>query len=159
MAFPWRLLHDAPDTGSMLVEDLVMGIEIALQGHPAESCPTVHVTAICPEGTMPAFASAGGGNMVRSIRSRLMSPPHRRRILRAATAAHRPRIGLLVPPLSLLVVLQGMLLGLGLGGAFVGGLSLVPAALAALSLCLVGSAVTLSWIAFGRQTIALRHRS
>ena len=50
-----------------------------------------------------------------------------------------------------------MLLGLGIGARVRCGISLVPAALAALSLCFVGSAVTLSWIAFGRQTITLRH--
>ena len=39
MAFPWRVLRDAPETGSNLVEDLVMGIEMALRGHPPLLCP------------------------------------------------------------------------------------------------------------------------
>jgi cellulose synthase/poly-beta-1,6-N-acetylglucosamine synthase-like glycosyltransferase len=158
MAFPWRLLRDAPDTGSMLVEDLVMGIEIALQGHPAESCPTVHVTSDLPVGH-----DAGLGQRRRWEHGQLHTlATYVPRLIAAGFFERRlPLIGLgldlLVPPLALLVVLQGMLLGLGMVGAFVGGLSLVPAALAALSLCLVGSAVTLSWIAFGRQTIAFRH--
>ena len=158
MAFPWRLLRDAPDTGSMLVEDLVMGIEIALQGHPAKSCHAVHVS-----NDMHERRAAGLRHRRRWEHGQLHTlATYVPRLIAAGLSERRlPLIALgldlLVPPLALLVALQGMLLGLGIAGAFLAGLSLVPAALAALGLCLVASAVTLSWFAFGRQTIALRH--
>ena len=48
MAFPWAVLRDCPATGSNLVEDLVMGVELALQGHPPLSCPAVQVHSELP---------------------------------------------------------------------------------------------------------------
>jgi cellulose synthase/poly-beta-1,6-N-acetylglucosamine synthase-like glycosyltransferase len=48
MAFPWQVLRGAPETGSNLVEDLVMGIEMALAGHPAIFCPAVQIASDLP---------------------------------------------------------------------------------------------------------------
>jgi cellulose synthase/poly-beta-1,6-N-acetylglucosamine synthase-like glycosyltransferase len=158
MAFPWRLLRDAPDTGSMLVEDLVMGIEIALQGHPAESCPAVHVSSDLPQGS-----AAGLRQRRRWEHGQLHTlATYVPRLLAAGLAMRRLSLiglglDLLVPPLALLVVLQGATLALAIGAAYVGGISIVAAALAGLSLVVVGSAVTISWAVFGRQTIPFRH--
>ncbi len=158
MAFPWRLLRDAPDTGSMLVEDLVMGIEIALQGHPAESCPAVHVSSDLPQGR-----AAGLRQRRRWEHGQLHTlATYGPRLIAAGLAERRLSLiglglDLMVPPLALLVILQGVMLALGLGAASVSGISIVPAALAAAGLVVVGSAVIISWAAFGRQTLAFRH--
>jgi len=158
MAFPWRLLRDAPDTGSLLVEDLVMGIEIALQGHPAKSCPAVHISSDLPQGR-----AAGLRQRRRWEHGQLHTlATYVPRLIAAGLAEQRlPLIGLgldlLVPPLALLVMLQGATLGLAIGAASYSGVSIVPAGLAALSLLVVGSAVVISWIAFGRRTLAFRH--
>src|SRR5581483_1926673 len=50
MAFPWRVLRDAPETGANLVEDLVMGIELALRDRPPLSCPAVEIRSELPQG-------------------------------------------------------------------------------------------------------------
>jgi len=158
MAFPWRLLRDAPDTGSLLVEDLVMGIEIALQGHPAKSCPAVHVSSDLPQGR-----AAGLRQRRRWEHGQLHTlATYVPRLIAAGVAKRRlPLIGLgldlLVPPLALLVILQIAMLGLATAAASFGGASIVPAALSALGLLVVGSAVIISWIAFGRRTLAFRH--
>jgi cellulose synthase/poly-beta-1,6-N-acetylglucosamine synthase-like glycosyltransferase len=158
MAFPWRLLRDAPDTGSMLVEDLVMGIEIALQGHPAESCPAVHVSS-----DLPPERAAGIRQRRRWEHGQLHTlVTYVPRLIAAGLAERRPSLiglglDLLVPPLALLVILQSAMLGLSIGAASLGGISIVPAVLAAVSLFMVGFAVATSWMAFGRKTIAFRH--
>jgi cellulose synthase/poly-beta-1,6-N-acetylglucosamine synthase-like glycosyltransferase len=158
MAFPWHLLRDAPDTGSMLVEDLVMGIEIALQGHPAESCPAVHVSSDLPPGR-----AAGLRQRRRWEHGQLHTlVTYAPRLISVGLAERRMSLiglglDLLVPPLALLVILQGAMLALALAAASVSGISIVPATLAAASLFVVGSAVIISWMAFGRQTLAFRH--
>ena len=38
MAFPWSVVRAAPDLGANIVEDLVMGIELALLGHEPLLC-------------------------------------------------------------------------------------------------------------------------
>ena len=50
MAFPWALLRKAPALGANLVEDMVLGIELALFGAPPIACSTVAVTSYLPLG-------------------------------------------------------------------------------------------------------------
>jgi cellulose synthase/poly-beta-1,6-N-acetylglucosamine synthase-like glycosyltransferase len=158
MAFPWRLLRDAPETGSMLVEDLVMGIEIALQGHPAESCPAVHVSSDLPQGQ-----AAGLRQRRRWEHGQLHTlATYGPRLIAAGLAKRRLSLiglglDLMVPPLALLVILQTTMLLLALGSASANAISIIPVVLAAVGLLVVGAAVMISWVAFGRETLAFRH--
>jgi hypothetical protein len=63
----------------------------------------------------------------------------------------------MVPPLALLVILQTTMLLLALGSASANAISIIPVVLAAVGLLVVGAAVMISWVAFGRQTLAFRH--
>jgi cellulose synthase/poly-beta-1,6-N-acetylglucosamine synthase-like glycosyltransferase len=157
MAFPWLVLRHAPETGSNLVEDLVMGIELALRGQPAESCPGVQISSDLPQG------SAAGLRQRRRWEHGQLDTlvKYVPRLIAAGVARRRPALvglglDLLVPPLALLVILQGTMLALALGAALVHATSFVPATLAAAGIAAVGSAVAVSWVAFGRQTLPLR---
>jgi cellulose synthase/poly-beta-1,6-N-acetylglucosamine synthase-like glycosyltransferase len=158
MAFPWRILRDAPETGSLLVEDLVMGIELALQGHPAQLCPAVQISSDLPAGSV-----AAAGQRRRWEHGQLHTlTTYVPRLIAAGVSKGRPALmglglDLLVPPLALLVILQIATLGLAIGAAWLGVVSLLPVALAAIGLALVGAAVVAAWAAFGRRTLPFRH--
>jgi hypothetical protein len=49
MAFPWSVLRDAPPLRANLVEDMVLGIELALVGTPPILCSAVSVSSALPE--------------------------------------------------------------------------------------------------------------
>jgi hypothetical protein len=157
MAFPWAVLRGAPATGANLVEDLVMGIELALQGHPPLLCPSVQVGSELPEG-----AAAGLRQRRRWEHGQLQTlATYGPRLLGAGLV--RGRAGLLalgmdlmVPPLALLVMLEGGWLALALALALAGIVSFVPVALAAGGLALVGAAVTAAWAGFGRGIVRPR---
>jgi cellulose synthase/poly-beta-1,6-N-acetylglucosamine synthase-like glycosyltransferase len=158
MAFPWRVLRDAPDTGSILVEDLVMGIELALAGHPAESCPAVQISSELPEGR-----AAGLRQRRRWEHGQLHTlATYGPRLVATGLRTGRPALlglglDLLVPPLAQLVMLQGGLLAATVLSALVGLTSCAPAILAGVGLALVGMAVLAAWAAYGRRTLPFRH--
>jgi cellulose synthase/poly-beta-1,6-N-acetylglucosamine synthase-like glycosyltransferase len=158
MAFSWRLLRDAPETGSVLVEDLVMGIELALRGHPAQLCPAVQISSELPEGS-----AAGLRQRRRWEHGQLHTlATYVPRLIAAGVVKRRPALlglglDLLVPPLALLVILQVAILVLAIGAASFGAVSFLPTGLATVGLGLVGSAVVAAWTVFGRRTLPFRH--
>ncbi len=66
MAFPWRVLRDAPDTGSILVEDLV---ELALVEGPSR-VRRCRSAARAPRGRAAVCASGAAGSMASCTRWR-----------------------------------------------------------------------------------------
>ena len=157
MAFPWRQLRDAPELGANLVEDLVMGIELALRGTPALLCPDVRISSELPRG-----AAANMGQRRRWEHGQLHTlVTYVPRLLAAGLARRRFALvglglDLAVPPLALLVMLQlGMLLLSGLAG-LVGLASLAAFGLAALSVALLSAAVGAAWVGFGRRVLPAR---
>ncbi len=48
MAFPWRVVRSAPGLGGSIVEDLTMGIELALKGHEPVFCIDAGVRSRLP---------------------------------------------------------------------------------------------------------------
>jgi cellulose synthase/poly-beta-1,6-N-acetylglucosamine synthase-like glycosyltransferase len=157
MAFPWRLLRDAPETGSNLVEDLVLGIELALRGAPPLSCPEVQISSELPTG-----AAAGRKQRRRWEHGQLHTlAVYVPRLLGAGLIRRRADLlalglDLAVPPLALLVLAQLALLG---GAAALALPRLVPAraaAVCALPLAWTTIAVAASWARFGRRTLPLR---
>lgn len=158
MAFPWRVLREAPETGSNLVEDLVMGIELALTGQAPVSCPEVMITSELPQGREAGMRQRrrwehGQLETLTRYVPRLIGTGLRRR--RSDLIALG--LDLLVPPLALLVMSQGALLVAATLSALVGLASATPVAIAGLGLGAVAAAVLIAWIFFGRATLPLRH--
>jgi len=158
MAFPWRVLRDAPDTGSNLVEDLVLGIELALHGAPALSCPGVQITSELPAGAADSRTQRRRWEHGQLHTLTVYVP----RLLGAGLLQRRIDLlalglDLAVPPLALLVLAQLALLAATATLVVLGALSMFPVVLAGLSLGLVAFSVAVAWARFGRQTLSARH--
>ena len=162
MAFPWRVLREAPETEANLVEDLVMGLDMALAGAPPLLCPVVQVTSELPAGRAAASTQRRRWEHGQLHTLRTYGP----RLLVAGLARRRPELvalglDLLVPPLALLVMLQaaaaaaaGLALWLHLlpAGAF----GWATAGMAVAGLLGTTLAVGVAWARFGRASVPLR---
>jgi cellulose synthase/poly-beta-1,6-N-acetylglucosamine synthase-like glycosyltransferase len=154
MAFPWSVIRGAKLASGNIVEDMQLGIDLALAGHPATFCEAARVT-----GQLPSRAKAALGQRTRwehgHLRTLIGQVP---RLAKSGLLGGRPRnlalaMELAVPPLSLLVavlVLATLVMAIAhdLSGASRLPFFLLAGGLAALSLCIL-----LAWVRFGRQTL------
>jgi cellulose synthase/poly-beta-1,6-N-acetylglucosamine synthase-like glycosyltransferase len=157
MAFPWAVIRGAPGLGANLVEDLVMGLELALAGHPPLACPEVRVSSELPEGDRAALGQRRRwehGQLATLLRygPRLVAAGVARRRLDLLALG----LDLCVPPLALLVVLLGLATAAAAAAHLAGG-SALPLAVLAGALAAVTVAVLGAWMKFGRATLPLRY--
>lgn len=157
MAFPWSVIRAAPNLGDNLVEDLAMGIELALLGHEPLLCTEAGVRSILPSGERAAIAQRrrwehGQLDTLRKYGLRLVSSG----LARGRPALVGMGLDLLVPPLALVVGLLVLVAGLALCVVMLGA-SAVPAWLATLGLGLVGFGVAVGWARYGRELIPFRY--
>jgi cellulose synthase/poly-beta-1,6-N-acetylglucosamine synthase-like glycosyltransferase len=156
MAFPWAVLAQAPPTGGHLVEDMVLGVELARRGYPPLLCPSARVLSDLPRHSESALAQRERwehGHLAtlleRAPRLVLEGVRTRRGDLIALG------LDLLVPPLALLVLAQGAVLAASAVAAAAGG-ALLPLVVALVSLGCVGAAVLVAWWSFGRRLLPWR---
>lgn len=153
MAFPWSVFRDAALATADIVEDLALGLDLARRGllprFAAEA--TVWSAASSAEGTLRQRTRWEGGFLATS-RTRALPA------IAAGLRARDPRgiwagLSLAVPPLTLLLLLDGIGLLL-LGLLALAGASPLPAALlgAALAIALAGLAV--AWVRVGRPFLS-----
>jgi cellulose synthase/poly-beta-1,6-N-acetylglucosamine synthase-like glycosyltransferase len=158
MAFPWRVLRDAPETGSNLVEDLVMGIEMALRKHPPLLCPQASVESELPDADDAAMKQRrrwehGQLQTLVKYGPRLVLGG----LLRARPDLVGLGLDLVVPPLALLIMLQLAAVAGLVGVAALGWASWLPAVVAGGGLAAVALAVLLGWAKFARHTLPFRY--
>ncbi|MEP6651929.1 MAG: glycosyltransferase family 2 protein [Myxococcales bacterium] len=158
MAFPWKVLRDAPAMGDELVEDLVMGLQMALSGHPPVFCPDVRITSELPQTRGAAIKQRrrwehGHLQTLVTYFPRLLAAGVRRR----SAALVGMGLDLMVPPLALLVLLQGAVLTAALLGGLSGATSYRPAKIACAGLGLLAAGVGTGWLVFGRRVAPLRY--
>ena len=154
MAFTWDCIRDAPLATGHLVEDLQLGLDLAVAGTPPVFCPEACVTSVFPTHADGASAQRkrwehGHLAVIASVGPRLLWKALRQG--RADLLAMA--IDLCVPPLAMLMLLMIA----ALGGAFVlaiGGGSTVPLQLAGLAFVLLLMAVALAWHRFGRALVS-----
>lgn len=103
MAFPWQVLRSAPLASGNIVEDMQLGLDLALAGHPPQLCSDAHVDGVLPSGRDAAFKQRTRWEHGH-LRTLLNQVP---RLL--GSAIRRGRLDLLalalelsVPPLSIL---------------------------------------------------------
>jgi cellulose synthase/poly-beta-1,6-N-acetylglucosamine synthase-like glycosyltransferase len=154
MAFPWNILRKAPPTDDHLVEDMVMGLELAMLGYAPQLCPEVSVTSALPEQERAASAQRKRWEHGHLAVSLSYVP----RLLRHGLMSGRTdlivlALDLLVPPLSLLVL--SLVAGCALCALATLLLSADSTPLAAfvLSLSSIVAGVGVSWYAHGRTLI------
>jgi cellulose synthase/poly-beta-1,6-N-acetylglucosamine synthase-like glycosyltransferase len=157
MAFPWEVIRKAPPTGSYLVEDMLIGIELAHLGHAPISCAEAEVTSELPEKD-----EAARGQRRRWEHGHLATLFERgprlvlQGILRGDFDLIAMGLDLLVPPMALQVMLLLAAVGLSwVGWAF--GASELPLTTATFCLGMVGVAVFLAWFAYGKKTLPFRY--
>ncbi|KTT72481.1 glycosyltransferase family 2 protein [Sphingomonas endophytica] len=153
MAFPWPVFRDAGLATADIVEDLALGLELARRGllprFAADA--TVWSAASSAEGTLKQRTRWEGGFLATS-RTRALPA------ILTGLRAGDPRglwagLSLAVPPLTLLLLLDGVGLAV-LGGLVLLGASAVPALLlgALLAMSLLG--LVAAWLRVGRPFLS-----
>lgn len=154
MAFPWSVIREAPLASGNIVEDMQLGLDLAIAGSAPIFCPEAKVT-----GRLPQQQQAAKSQRTRwehgHLQTLLMQVPQlfkesvrQRRFDLLALA-----MDLLIPPVSLLVMIwatatAGALLAGTLGGSW------IPSIVLAIEGLLVFISIVGSWAKFGRTDIS-----
>jgi len=156
MAFPWKVMRAAPELGDNIVEDLAMGIELAILGHEPLLCIEAGTRSELPTGRNAAIQQRRRwehGHIATLLE-------HGPRLIREGIVQRRPGLiamgaDIIVPPLALLVGL--LLLILGLSGLLVlFGAPSYPVWIAAIAFGLVALGVAMGWARYGRKAVPFR---
>lgn len=156
MAFPWAMARQMQLASSELVEDMKLGIDLALEGSPPLFCPRVLVGSVFPTGAQAVRSQRtrwehGHLGMIAAHAPRLWAGALARRDARLLALA----LDLGVPPLALLVLLLLAVCALA-GGAALLGWGWVPLAAALVCLTLLAMAVGMAWWGWGRAVVSAR---
>lgn len=156
MAFPWQLFRDAPATHGFLVEDLLMGHELALLGAPPLLDEAIFVDSFLPEADAASFKQRrrwehGQLSVLKSVAPRLFGAG----LLRFDPGLLALALDATVPPLALLVVLELVSLVVMLGIWLLGG-PIEPLLIALGTFFVLTLAVLAAWVARGRSLLTPR---
>jgi cellulose synthase/poly-beta-1,6-N-acetylglucosamine synthase-like glycosyltransferase len=155
MAFTWEQIRRAPEQHGNLVEDLVIGLELAIAGFPPLFVPEVLVESELPATNRAATSQRRRWEHGQLTTLRTLGP----RLLREAVRQRRPSLAALaadlaVPPLALLIVILGVM-GLIAGSAAFAGASTAALKITVIALLLVTLATVLAWVRFGRGRVPI----
>jgi cellulose synthase/poly-beta-1,6-N-acetylglucosamine synthase-like glycosyltransferase len=157
MALPWRLAASAPLATAHLVEDLKLGLDLALAGELPLFCPESLVTSAFPDNTAGASVQRtrwehGHLGLILMYVPKLTRQALRTRNLRLLTLA----LDVSIPPLSLLILIAISSTTIG-AGALLFGLDPTPwRGLIAVS-GLLFAAIYVAWYKAGRSIVQARH--
>ncbi|MDR3414531.1 MAG: glycosyltransferase family 2 protein [Formivibrio sp.] len=156
MAFPWSVIRTVNLASGWIVEDLKLGLELALAGHPPLFCPDACVTsqfAVSERGADTQRRRWHQGHLVSIIAlvPRLLWIATVRRNLNLMALA----LDVAVPPLSLLATLLFLILTIASFAAILG---IGSAAFFISASCIVGfaSAVVCAWRIYGTEILPSR---
>jgi cellulose synthase/poly-beta-1,6-N-acetylglucosamine synthase-like glycosyltransferase len=157
MAFPWPLLRDAPPLHAHLVEDLLLGVELARAGAPPFHSIEAQVTSELPTSTSAAMQQRKRwehgqlGTLLRQGPRLVLAGISRLDLGLVALGAD-----LMVPPLALLVGLSVLTTGAAAALVMAEG-SVLPLWFASAALTAVAIAVGLAWVRYGRKSVPFRY--
>lgn len=153
MAFPWSIISTAQLAHGSLVEDMKLGLELALAGTPPRFCPEARIDSVFPQST------AG----IASQRSRweeghiAMVAMAAKWLPRALATRNWGAVALIfdtmVPPLTLLLLLVGTSFAVTAGLTFGLGLDQGAFWLALANGILLGLASFIAWYRHGRNVL------
>jgi cellulose synthase/poly-beta-1,6-N-acetylglucosamine synthase-like glycosyltransferase len=156
MAFPWPVIRGADLASGNIVEDMQLGLDLALAGHAPVFCEEARVI-----GQLPSAAAAAKTQRRRwehgHLRTLVGQAP---RLLAAGLFAGRFAalpllLELCVPPLALLVLLTAFTMVAAAVAVPLLGASPLPALLLAGGLAWLTLCVKLAWLRFGRRAMPL----
>ena len=154
MAFPWLVIRQAPLASGNIVEDMQLGLDLAIAGYPPVFCRDAKVT-----GILPQQEEAAKGQRTRwehgHLQTLLTQVP---RLLKASLEQKRfdllaLALDLSVPPLSLLVMIWAGITGIALFAAIWGAIW-IPLILLAIAGILILVSIVGAWAKFGRAEIS-----
>lgn len=153
MAFPWTVYRDAPPTEGFLVEDLLLGHELALRGKAPQLCHDVVVGSDFPTGEAASLKQRrrwehGELDVLLHTAPRLFA----RGLLRLEPGLIALALDASVPPLALLTLLQVAATGGSLALTMVGG-SPLPLFLSLAGGTLLCVGLGAAWLAHGREVL------
>jgi len=153
MAFPWGVIRSADLANGQIVEDLKLGLDLAIAGHPPVFCPAARVTSEFASSAMGAGTQRkrweqGHLEMIFKTAPRLLATAIARRDRNLLAVA----LDLAVPPLSLLGMLVLGIFGLSLWPA-ISGYSFVALAIGTTSLIAFMIATVVAWLKCGRDVV------
>jgi cellulose synthase/poly-beta-1,6-N-acetylglucosamine synthase-like glycosyltransferase len=155
MALPWALVERVSFASGNIVEDMQLGLDLAIAGYPPLFCPQGKVT-----GSLPQQERAAKSQRTRwehgHLQTLVTQVP---RLLMTAVRLRRldllvMSLDLCVPPLALLVAiwLGMMVLSLVWGGLDLGWL---PATILGSGGAMLLVSILLAWLKFGRSILSL----
>jgi cellulose synthase/poly-beta-1,6-N-acetylglucosamine synthase-like glycosyltransferase len=156
MAFPWDVIRLANLSTGHIVEDLKLGLELAVAGHAPIFCPSAVVTSIFPnsaEGTNTQRQRWEHGHIGLILTKGPVLLYHAIKRMDANLLALA--LDLQVPPLSLLGAML-VLTTVGAGLLTVVGLSSIAFVISALSLFSASAATAIAWRTHGRDLLPPR---
>ncbi|HEY9641870.1 MAG TPA: glycosyltransferase family 2 protein [Coleofasciculaceae cyanobacterium] len=156
MAFPWAVLRDMKLASGNIVEDMQLGLDLAIAGHPPLFCGAARVTGLLPQQGQAAKSQRTRWEHGHLQTLRTQVPP----LLRLAIQQNRLdlmalALDLAVPPLSLLVMLWLALATVAFGVAALG-ITGWPMAVVAAEGSLLLTAILVAWVKFGRSELPIQ---
>lgn len=156
MAFPWETIRTANLAHASLVEDMKLGLDLALSGQPPLYCGDARIDSFFPYTTAGAATQRSRweeghvGMIALAIRS--LPAAIAARNLKAAALA----LDILVPPLTLLILLiVGMFVATA-GATWLFDLPGLALYISVASLLLFSLSAFIAWCAYGRQVLSPR---
>lgn len=154
MAFEWHSIRAARLATGHIVEDMKLGMDLALAGLPPMFCPDAMVYSCFPTSTEGVKSQRtrwehGHLSMIGSTVPRTLLVATRR----ASPSLFAFGLDLCVPPLALLVLMVCTLTGLGLLLALFGG-PVGPLFLGVATGAALGAAILMAWWRHGRTTLS-----
>jgi len=155
MAFPWSIIGKAPLASGHLVEDMQLGIDLAVAGVPPLFCADACVTSVFPSSDVGAVAQRtrwehGHLSVIASGAPRLLAGAVTRRRLDLAAMA----LDLCVPPLASLALSTSAICALAALLYLLTG-KIAPLLVALAAAVAMGLAIGLAWRSFGRGILSL----
>ncbi|MDX2244713.1 MAG: glycosyltransferase family 2 protein [Leptolyngbyaceae cyanobacterium bins.302] len=156
MAMPWDIIQQAHLASSNIVEDMNLGIDLAIAGYSPLFCPNAYVNSILPQKEHAAKQQRTRwehGHM----QTMLTQAP---RLLKAALRQRRfdlfvLGLDMLVPPLSLLVMVWLLTSAIALIGVWLGA-SPLPAFLLGVTGGMIAVAILSAWAKYCRKQLPAR---
>jgi len=155
MALPWSVIREVSLASSNIVEDMQLGLDLAMAGHAPVFCSDAKVTGLLPQQKHAAKSQRTRWEHGH-LQTLLTQVP---KLLRASVRQKRfdlfaIALDLCVPPLSLLVMLWSAAMGGALLAAGLG-ISWMPTILLAMEGLLISISIVGAWIKFGRTNLPM----
>jgi cellulose synthase/poly-beta-1,6-N-acetylglucosamine synthase-like glycosyltransferase len=158
MAFPWAVIRKAPPMGAYLVEDMLMGLELARLGSAPLFCPDARIRSELP---MREQAQQGQRRRWEHGHLATLIDQGPKLILEGLRRGNMDLLALgldvLVPPLTLFLIGLCAMLGLNVLLSLGFGMGSGPLLLSAAAVIAVGASVMIAWLTQGRELVPLRY--